>query len=72
MKNLNIPYEIAENGYSWTLIGIKNDFPQQNTFVNVEYENQYGHIKQLDRRHLEALQDYKASSDQKIFGIGGT
>jgi len=52
MQNINIPYHIVEDGYYWTLIGIKNNFAVPDTLVYAEYENQYGHIKQIDKRHL--------------------
>ncbi len=52
---LFLPYTFDEDGFTWVLLGIENSFTKANTedcFISAQYENQYGHTRQLDRKKI--------------------
>jgi hypothetical protein len=54
LDRLVIPYRFSKNGYNYSLIGVGNNFARrgEDAFEYAEYENQYGHIKKLNRHQL--------------------
>ena len=53
-ERLIIPYRFSQNGMNYSLIGVTNNFARvgERAFEYAEYENQYGHIKKLNRAQL--------------------
>ena len=53
-ERLIIPYRFSQNGMNYSLIGVTNNFARvgERAFEYAEYENQYGHIKKLNRSQL--------------------
>ena len=53
-ERLIIPYRFSQNGMNYSLIGVINNFARvgEKAFEYAEYENQYGHIKKLNRPQL--------------------
>ena len=54
LERLIIPYRFSQNGMNYSLIGVINNFARvgEKAFEYAEYENQYGHIKKLNRPQL--------------------